>query len=322
MSTQICWPAFVLICDNASPKTLLQLACLSKKHNKYLKSREDYTLSVKATIMPNKLLLVSARYNLLWLTEWSIAQGGKNYGQSLCEACLRGHIRIADRLISNDPIYNTALRHACEGGHSAMIEWCVTHGANSMNIALMGACAGGHLDRAEWAVSQGGRNFNTGLYYACWRNHMIMAEWCVGQGARDFNQAFKGACRGGHTNMIEWCLDMGANNYNDGLEGACCGGHVEVAEACRKRGANNIDRGFQMACTYGMLHTAVWCYNQGVKIPERGLYSACRHGHLHMVQWCLEKFGTYSTARKVAFDNNQTDVVRWLDSQRSGCVVC
>lgn len=187
-----------------------------------------------------------------------------------------------------DVSHESALSCAASGGHLAMVEYLLRHGAGTTSrrcTPLRAAAAGGYLDILERLLTAGADpNADNTLGAASSGGHLTVVERLLKAGAvadnpdkwnHEFSSPLQEAAIGGHSDIVELLLQAGANvnapalRYGQtALQAAAGSGNVKLVKRL-------IDAGADVAAEVGeWRHTA--------------LQAASRAGNLEIVNVLLD----------------------------------
>ncbi|XP_059489715.1 uncharacterized protein LOC132204878 [Neocloeon triangulifer] len=196
---------------------------------------------------------------LLGIKGFSLGKKSKNGKTSLHYAAIRGHIAVAEFLLSNGADVNarddkneTPLTYAACYSNKEMCQLLVKNDADLSavnsggNDALHLACFNGKFENVQYLLSLNsfdlgmkGKNGKTALHYAAQKGHHAVAELLLSNELdinvrADFNETpFTLAAYFSDEKMCRYLVDMGAdlsavhNDGNDALHLACLNGKFE-----------------------------------------------------------------------------------------------
>lgn len=183
------------------------------------------------------------------------------YNVCLHEACVGGHMKLFELMISKGAETSYCFDYACIGGNIDIINFLMKNGNCYIfhSPALDRACEGGNVEIAKVIISKGGNyvNINHSLYIACVYGHVDAAKFMISIGASNFNICLRHACLRGDLDLIKM-LTIHSQNVNTdwlcGLKSACksqkgnrnnngikCGGNIEVVKFMLENGTYEIE---------------------------------------------------------------------------------
>lgn len=222
---------------------------------------------------------------------WQKARTNKFTDNALNDACLHGHLAVAEWLCARgDACISGAIFKACFGGHLDVAQWLFAEGALKKDVhfgtVLQETSKGGHVHIVRWLHSlmpMDRRDLGIGINVALSHGKLAMAKWFAEQGSF-CSKSLNFASKGGNVDAVKWVHSLGATDFNVAMMTACLHGHLAVAKWARAKGAATLKLSMGLACMDGNLHVVKWLVSEGGSMRE-GFLSAVYWNHASIVKW-------------------------------------
>lgn len=257
----------------------------------------------------DEALYYACLYGKTALVVWLMKEKqAKAYPLGLYGACRGGMLYLAARMYRLDKDHmGEALYHACIGGHKAMIDWTINHGATEWNRGLEGACVGSQVDAAVMMIQRGATAVEPLRQLSSDPLHQVVqqAYWHMSPDQKEF---VKDLPKPAPVQPVD-------------------GKRISTLEiACRDRDRRKISQfgrpelAFVYVCQYGHRDLAEWILPQmddgtldrSFAVSD-GLFQACEHKDWEMIRWLITINGcNRDMGIRGALLGGHPDVFEWL----------
>lgn len=335
---------------------------------------ENWADHFRAVISPNQKLVQwvnelyhapSNRFKVWFPRFWKKAMPhwGLHPTNLMQLSAFNGHRDILNQLLSSgrwsddrvDSNGMTALKWACESGHSDIVEILLCNGADTYGgspeygHALIIASEYGRSEIVRMLlehgvdVDAGDEEFGTALQIAAAAGHSEVVHVLLKKGAnvnacsKEYDSALHAASRGGSVEIVEELLDYGADvnaqnrDHETALYAACQEGYVEIVELLLKDRALDASEGdvLHEASRNGYLDIVQYLVHKGARVNAQSdlygsaLQQASLGGHIDIAQYLLDvgadvnaHGGGYGNALQAASARGHLEIVRLLIKHR------
>lgn len=165
-----------------------------------------------------------------------------NWNYGLFSACQKGHLHIIKYLFNtfqhdiktlkhpHSNILDVALRHACEFGDMACVQFLLQWGVDNYAAAFVSACKNGNIQLIDYFIQTFQiQNWNEAMKVACQHQHLHVVEHIIQHGNPSLDVALAFAAAHNYFDVVDILVKNGANLFGLGFSCAIHNGHFQMA---------------------------------------------------------------------------------------------
>lgn len=146
---------------------------------------------------------------------------GDNYAAGMRGAAKGGHIAIIDRMMEHGATnFEATMLIGAKHGHLHVVHRMLEYGATNYHAAAIEAILGGHLSILEVMLDLGANSIAEYLIVAIEFHHPSIVKYLIQQGATNCHAGLIVAAREGDLDLVELMLEHGATEYQPAIDAA------------------------------------------------------------------------------------------------------